>query len=166
MTTWMKRAAAVALVALPLTAYAFGPGERPHGPPDAERIAAHLADELGLDDATAAEVAGVLEASHAEGETLRARAEAEAEALRSALAGGDEKAMKAAMKELQRVRDDGEAHRRATAEEVKALLTVEQQARFTLMHLERHHREREMMQRMREMRESRDELGGLRGRGL
>ena len=149
--TWLKRSAVAALIVLPLTAMAFGPRE--HHEPDADEIALHLAERLGLSDELALDVAERLVAMRTDGQALKQRARAEAEALAAAVEAGDEKQMKASMKGLERIREDGESLKDALTDDLKSMLTVEQQAMMTLLHMERREKHVEILQRLKERRE-------------
>ena len=113
--TWFKRVLVTSAIMVPLSAWAFGP--RPVSDRDAEEIAEHLASKLDLDDAVAAEVAERMMASREEGEALKERAREEANLLRSAIEDGDEKAMRASMKELERIKKERAAEAAKKAKE-------------------------------------------------
>ena len=148
--TWFKRVLVTSAIMVPLSAWAFGP--RPISDRDADEIAEHLASKLDLDEAVAAEVAERMMASREEGEALKERAREEANLLRSAIEDGDEKAMRASMKELERIKKEGESIREEMHDDLASMLTIEERAKMALMHMERMHRQGEMMRRMKEHR--------------
>ncbi len=161
MTRWMKHAAVALLVTLPVAALAFGPGAGHE--PNPEEMALHLAEKLDLDEAGAEVVVEILLASRDEGEALKGRAMAEKEALTASLAASDEKGMTLAMKEIERIHKEAQSLKADTGADIQSVLTVEQQALMTLMHMERQQRKGEMMERTHEMRERRAQpFGGDR----
>ena len=83
---------------------------------------------------------------------MKERAREEANLLRSAIEDGDEKAMRASMKELERIKKEGESIREEMHDDLASMLTIEERAKMALMHMERMHRQGEMMRRMKEHR--------------
>jgi len=141
------------LTGLPLLAATAGPGDAPTDRPTERRVE-HLAERLQLDASTAEEVAGILARSHHEVEQVKTDAKTVAQTLRDAVEAGDEGTMASAMAELKRIKADAEAIQDATQEELEALLTVEQQARLTLLHLHRRQQHEKAMHHLQGLREN------------
>ena len=121
------------LVAVPLAVWAQAP--------DPVEVSERLTAHLGVTPDVGDQIAAIVVASHEQGHALRDQIGAQAEALRTARADGDEAAMIAAMAELQHLSDQAQALQHQTRAEVIALLDVDQQAAWTLHHLQRraHH---------------------------
>ena len=107
-----------------------------------------LTEHLGLDQATAEDVVEALKASREQKKALRESVKADAQALKSALDAGDEGAMLDAMANLESAKAEMQALKEETAETLKSLLTVEQQAKLTLHHLRKKRRAHQSKRRM------------------
>ena len=119
------------------------------GPPDPETMSQRLSDKLGVDVETADAIAAIVVTSHQDATALRQQAREQAEALKAALDAGDTKAMKRAMNELDRIQDAHRDLQNGVNKDVEGLLTVEQQAQWTLFHLGRHARRERAIENLR-----------------
>lgn len=96
-----------------------------------------LTEHLGVEVRDAEAIVAILETARVETAQLKEQAQMQAKALQVAKEAGDVGAMRRAMKELQRIRRDHQDLRDDVRGDVFDRLTVEQQAAWTLFHLER-----------------------------
>ena len=130
----MKRLLQISALTLTLaggyvaTAAVAGPG----APADAQTMVDRLTEKLGLDEGTAQDVASTLQSSREQKKAIRSTVKTEAQALKAALEAGDKKGMRRSMDNLAAAKDEMRELKEQTADRIKAQLTVEQQAKWTL----------------------------------
>jgi Spy/CpxP family protein refolding chaperone len=150
-------ALAALVIAIPVIALAQPPGLS-DGDPSAridhhiERLTAHLS----LDDSQAAEVRAVMEATHQEMAAAHEEIKAAIDALRSARQDGDSRELKKALQAAENARDDVRDLHDASRDKINAILTLEQRAMLFEIEIKKHHRERELRQRIRDHHGDRD----------
>lgn len=136
------RLTALALLATSVTSAWAGP--------EPEAVADRLTERMGLAQEDADAVAAILMTAKEEIAALRAQVKEQAQALKSAKDAGDEKAMRKTLSELRRTRRSMEQVRQSAEDDVFDLLTVEQQAMWTLAHLHRKAKTARAMQRVKD----------------
>ena len=133
----------VFLFALPLVAFAQPPGL--NGEAEGSRHHDHklerLTEQVSLDDAQIEQIREVLEVTSEDMRDARKDLEAAVTALRSAREGGDERALSKALKEAEQARESLHVMRKASEDEIKTLLTLEQRALLFEMEMDRRHRD-------------------------
>lgn len=144
----------VGLVSLPVVGYGK-PGGRHFGhrggPPPIEKLLEKHADQLGLDEATQAQITQLVEASRSQREVLREASQREREVLRELLAA-DTPNTDAVMEQIDvlgSLRTSLRKERLRSWLEVRALLTPEQRQQLREMRSERREKFREHMKRRR-----------------
>ena len=150
--------AITALILLPLTLSFAGPPpslEERGGPDPIEQVA-QMVEALGLSSTQADAIETILTDAQEEGRALRQEGRAAFEALESAVASEDDKEIRQALKEVDDVKQRGRTVREDARAAIRAELDVVQQGQLELLEMKRHHRQRKVMEHVRERRGERD----------
>jgi len=132
----MRGLSSVLFLALPIVALAQPPGLTEGKATDRhfEHKIQRLNEHVSLDEAQIEQIRAVLEVTREDMRAARDDLEASVDALREARESGNERELRRALQEAEQAREAMHAARRATEDEVKAQLTLEQRA--TLFEME------------------------------